>query len=88
MLGCFPDYKDLSIDFTSGVRFFFLYDEIIKHPNSFFEGVLPLKIKDEVVLVDWIHAIIVPEKEKNRIEPYLPIVAQLSRQKSKIFIMN
>ena len=72
MLGCFPDDKDLSIDFTSGVRFFFLYDGRIKHPNAFFEGVLPLKIKDEVVLVDWIHAIIVPEKEKNRIEPYLP----------------
>ena len=33
---------------------------------------MPLKIKDEVVLVDWIHAIIVPEKEKNRIELYIP----------------
>ena len=48
------------------------YNEIVKHPNAVFEGVLPLKIKNEVVLADWIHAIIVPEKEKNRIESYVP----------------
>ena len=71
-LGRFPDDKDLSIGFTPGVRFFFKYNEIVKHPNAVFEGVLPLKIKNEVVLADWIHAIIVPEKEKNRIESYVP----------------
>ena len=48
-LGRFPDDKDLSIGFTPGVRFFFKYNEIVKHPNAVFEGVLPLKIKNEVV---------------------------------------
>lgn len=67
----FPDEKDLSVDFTPGVRFFFKYDEIIKHPNAVFEGVLPLKIKDEVVLKDWIHSIIIPIKEKNIVEKHI-----------------
>ena len=71
-LGRFPDDKDLSIGFTPGVRFFFKYNEIVKHPNAVFEGVLPLKIKNEVVLADWIHAIIAPENERTRIESCVP----------------
>lgn len=46
----FPNEDDLSIHFTPGVRFFFKYQTIITHPKAVFEGVLPLKIKDEVVL--------------------------------------
>ncbi len=71
-LGRFPDETDLSVGFTPGVRFFFKYADIVKHPNAVFEGVLPLKIKDEVVLADWIHAIIVPQKERDAIGPYVP----------------
>ncbi len=43
----FPTDEDLSANFTPGVRFFFRYEEIIKHPNAIFDGVLPLKIKSE-----------------------------------------
>lgn len=71
-LGRFPDETDLSADFTPGVRFFFRYNDIIRHPNAVFEGVLPLKIKDEVVLKDWVYAIIVPAAYQNAVQRYLP----------------
>ena len=67
----FPNEKDLSDDFTPGVRFFFLYYNIIKHSNAVFDGVLPLKIKDEVALKDWVYAIIVPMYAKKEIEPHV-----------------
>ena len=71
----FPNEKDLSIDFTPGVRFFFKYENLIKHPNAIFDGVLPLKIKDEVILADWVSCIIIPECEretfKNKIKEEL-----------------
>lgn len=68
----FPNEKDLSEDFTPGVRFFFDYKKLCTHPNAVFEGVLPLKIKDEVILKDWIHAIVVPENERAALENYIP----------------
>ena len=71
-LGRFPDEDDLSKGFTPGVRFFFRYDELIRHPDAVFEGVLPLKIKDEVILKDWVYAIVVPESCRQIIEPHVP----------------
>lgn len=71
-LGRFPDEKDLSEGFTPGVRFFFRYDDLVRHPKAVFEGVLPLKIKDEVVLKDWVTAIIIPESCRQATEPYIP----------------
>ena len=72
MLGHFPSEKDLSPpEFTPGVRFFFNYIEMIRHPNAVFEGVLPLKVKDEVVLKDWVSAIIVPEIYRSAVEPHI-----------------
>ena len=71
-LGRFPDEKDLSEDFTPGVRFFFHYNDLIRHPGVIFEGVLPLKIRDEVILNDWVAAIIVPEIHRQQVEPVVP----------------
>ena len=71
-LGRFPDEKDLSDGFTPGIRFFFRYDELIRHPGAVFEGVLPLKIRDEVVLEDWVSAVIVPENHRRQVEPHIP----------------
>ena len=71
-LGHFPDEKDLSVDFTPGVRFFFRYGDLIRHPGAVFEGVLPLKIRDEVILDDWVSAIIVPEIHRLQVEPIVP----------------
>ena len=71
-LGRFPDEKDLSEGFTPGVRFFFRYNDLIHHPGAVFEGVLPLKIRDEVVLKDWVSAVIVPEIHRQQVEPAVP----------------
>lgn len=71
-LGRFPDENDLSKSFTPGVRFFFKYNKLVQHPDVVFEGVLPFKVKNEVVLKDWVHAIIVPLAEKTKIETAVP----------------
>lgn len=71
-LGRFPNENDLSQDFTPGVRFFFRYDKLIHHPNVTFEGVLPFKIKNEVILKDWILAIIAPTVYSYILEPHIP----------------
>ena len=70
-LGRFPTEEDLEKNFTPGVRFFFRYDELICHPNATFDGVLPLKVKDEVVLENRVSAIIVPEIYRNILEPHI-----------------
>ena len=70
-LGRFPSDNDLDADFVPGVRFFFRYDELIKHDNAVFEGVLPLKIKDELILKDWVYAIVIPDLYRELLEPYV-----------------
>lgn len=37
-LGRFPDEKDLSVGFKPGVRFYFKYEELIRHPKATFDG--------------------------------------------------
>ncbi|MDT8718445.1 phosphate ABC transporter ATPase [Clostridium sp. 19966] len=56
-----PNEEDLSKGFTPGVRFFFKYDELVKHQDAVFDGYHPLKIKDELTLKDNVFAIIIPE---------------------------
>ncbi len=82
-LGRFPDEKDLSEGFTPGIRFFFKYDVLSHHPARVYEGVLPFKIKDEVVLKDWVYAIIIPEIYRNEFEPHIP-----SELEEKVFFIN
>ena len=71
-LGRFPDTTDLSTGFTPGVRFFFRYKTLTRHPQAVFDGVLPVKVRDEVVLSDYVHAIIIPLNEKDRLEKAVP----------------
>ena len=59
-LGRFPDERDLSVDFTPGIRFYFRYDDLARHPGRVFDGALPMKIKDEIVLKDWLYAMVIP----------------------------
>lgn len=71
-LGRFPDESDLSVHFTPGVRFYFRYDDLVKHPGRVFDGVLPMKIKDEIILKDWLYATIIPEELREMIGPAIP----------------
>lgn len=68
----FPSEEDLSMYFKPGVRFYFKYDELIKHPKAIFDGVLPLKVKDEIKLDDWVHRIVIPMEFKNKIKNCIP----------------
>ena len=83
-LGRFPDDNDLSLYFTPGVRFFFRYIDLILHPDATFDGVLPLKVKNEVVLEDWVLSIIAPSLYRQTLEKHIP-----EQLKGKIhFIQN
>jgi hypothetical protein len=71
-LGRFPNEEDLSIGFDPGVRFYFRYDQLISHPNALCDGVLPMRVKDEILLDDWVYRIVIPMKLKAALEPYIP----------------
>lgn len=71
-LGRFPNDEDLSVNFTPGVRFYFRYDVLLKHPNAVCDGVLPMKVKDEIILSDWVYKIVIPMKLKNDLGLYIP----------------
>ncbi len=71
-LGRFPNEKDLSLHFIPGIRFYFLYDNLKNHPGCTFDGVLPFKIKDELVLSEWLFAMVIPEVYKEKIHPSIP----------------
>lgn len=71
-LGRFPDENDLSTDFAPGVRFYFRYDELVKHPGRVFDGVLPMKIRDEIDLNEWLYAMIIPTSLKESLQSRIP----------------
>lgn len=67
-----PDEKALSTGFTPGIRFYFRYIDLIKHPNAVTDGFLPLKIRDELILPEWVHAIIIPMIHKSTLQSAIP----------------
>ena len=71
-LGRFPNETDLSVDFTPGVRYYFRYETLAGHPDAVFEGVLPMKVRDGIVLRDWVHAIIIPEMHRAELAEFIP----------------
>lgn len=71
-LGRFPDEEDLSIRFTPGVRFYFRYDRLVQHPDATFDGALPVKIRDEIVLRDYVHAIVIPTALHDELQGCIP----------------
>ena len=71
-MGRFPNEHDLSVHFEPGVRFYFQYEQLLSHPNTICDGVLPMKVKDEILLSDWVHKIVIPTKLKNTLAPYIP----------------
>lgn len=67
-----PTEEDLSIYFTPGIRFYFDYDCLDKHPNAIHDGFLPLKVKHEIRLDEYVYAIIIPQDYKEQIENIVP----------------
>jgi hypothetical protein len=68
-----PTEEDLSINFIPGVRFYFEYEKLNKHPNAMQDGFHPMKIKVSVCLVDYVYAIIIPLEYEDRVSKFVPI---------------
>ena len=68
----FPSEEDLSVNFNPGVRFYFKYDQLIKHPNTICDGALPMKVKDEIILTDWVYKIVIPLTLREELELFIP----------------
>ncbi|MDD4774483.1 MAG: hypothetical protein PHZ09_12920 [Eubacteriales bacterium] len=69
----FPGEEDLlKGNFNAGVRFYFRFNDIIKHPGHRFDGYHAVKIKDEIMLSDYLHACAAPEQYKHQLEAYIP----------------
>ena len=62
----------MSAGFTPGVRFYFKYDDLDKHPQAIPDGFLPIKVKDEVKLADYVYMIVVPFEYKEQIMKVMP----------------
>lgn len=67
-----PTADDLGLNFIAGIRFFFEYSKLDKHPDAIHDGFLPIKIKNEIILADWLFAVVVPQEYRQIIEPYIP----------------
>ena len=64
-----PSEEDLRNGiFNAGVRFYFRYDDLKRHPNHIHDGYHPIKVRNEVVLSDYLHSCIVPEQYKSELE--------------------
>ena len=71
-LGRFPTEEELSGSFEPGVRFYFRYETLAKHPGATFDGVLPMKVRDGVKVADYACAIIIPKSLCREMEPCIP----------------
>jgi len=80
----FPCEEDLSNgNLNPGVRFYFRYEDILRHPGHTFDGYHPIKVKDEIILSDYLYACIVPNQYKAEFDnPVLP------KLKAKMFYLS
>lgn len=72
MLNRMPTEQDLSINFQPGVRFFFVHNDILNHPNYIFDGFDPAKIKDEIILSEYLFACIIPKGHEEEFRNIIP----------------
>ena len=67
-----PTEQDLSIDFQPGVRFYFIHSDISNHPNYLYDGFDPAKIKDEIILSEYLFACIIPKEHEGEFRNIIP----------------
>ncbi len=75
-LGRSPSEAELGPGFTPGVRFFFRYADLEKHPFAVHDGALPIKIEHSVPLAQYAFAIVIPELYRERLAPLVPKVLE------------
>ena len=72
-LGRNPTDDELENKLVPGIRFYFKYNDIIKHSGYVFDGYHPVKIKDELILSDYLYACIIPHEYKDEFEQLIPV---------------
>ena len=58
--------------FHTGVRFYFKYDDLIKHPRHIFDGYHAIKVKHEVALRDYLYVCVAPEQYRAELLSLIP----------------
>lgn len=58
--------------FNPGVRFYFRYADLLRHPGHVFDGYHPIKVKDKILLYGYLYACIAPEQYKEDLENHVP----------------
>jgi hypothetical protein len=57
--------------YDAGVRFYIRSDDVMRHPGYIFDGYHPAKVKDEIILNDYLFACIVPEQYKEELSDHI-----------------
>jgi hypothetical protein len=55
-------------NFNAGVRFYIRSEDIMRHPGYVFDGYHPAKVKDKIVLAEYLFACIAPEQYRVKLE--------------------
>jgi len=70
----FPSEDDLSQGiFNAGIRFYFRYEDITRRPGLVFDGYHAIKVKEEIVVSDYLYACIVPEQYRIELSGHVPL---------------
>lgn len=56
----------------TGIRFYFEYEDLVRHPRRVFDGYHAIKVKDELLLSEYLYACIIPEQYRESILPFVP----------------
>lgn len=68
-----PTDDELENKLIPGIRFYFKYNDMIRHSGYVFDGYHPVKIKDELILSDYLYACIIPHEYKHEFEQLIPL---------------
>ena len=58
-------------NFDAGIRFYVRSDDIMRHPGYVFDGYHPAKVKDEMMLSEYLFACIVPEQYRDKLKNFI-----------------
>ena len=72
LLGRFPNEDDVGKNFMPGVRFYFRYQDIVRHPGYVYDGHHPAKVKDALALRAYLYACIVPAQHRDEFRNIIP----------------
>lgn len=83
----FPNKEDLEKgNFNAGVRFYFRSEDIIRHPGYMFDGYHPAKVKNKIILTDYLFVCVVPAQYIVKLDN--SIVSELASKVSYLPQMN